>query len=108
VPKINNTVTISGLVLYPTTVTYVPGMKIKKYVARSGGYADRAKKRPFIIYANGLPQAKQGGRYPRVEPGSEIVVPSKPPHGSRMSMTEIVSLASSTVSMAAMATSILK
>lgn len=108
VPKFNNTVTISGAVLYPCTVTFVKGQKIRDYVARGGGYAARAKKRPFVIYANGLPDAKRGGRWPKVEPGCEIVVPSKPPKGTGMSAAEIMSLATSTVSMGAMITSIFK
>lgn len=108
VPKFNNTVTISGAVLYPCTVTFVKGQKIKDYIARGGGYAARAKKRPFVIYANGLPDAKRAGRWPRIEPGCEIVVPSKPPKGSGMSAAEIMSLATSTVSMGAMITSIFK
>lgn len=108
VPKFNNTVTISGAVLYPCTVTFVKGQRIKDYIARGGGYAARAKKRPFVIYANGLPDAKRGGRWPKIEPGCEIVVPSKPPKGTGMSAAEIMSLATSTVSMGAMITSIFK
>ncbi len=108
VPKFNNTVTISGAVLYPCTVTYVEGQKIKDYIARGGGYAARAKKRPFVIYANGLPDAKKAGRWPKVMPGCEIVVPSKPPKGSGMSAAEIMSLATSAVSMSAMITSLIK
>lgn len=108
VPKFNNTVTISGAVLYPCTVTYVEGQKIKNYIARGGGYADRAKKRPFVIYANGLPDAKHGGKWPKVEPGCEIVVPSKPPKGNGMSAAEVMGLVTNTVSMAAMITSIIK
>lgn len=108
VPKFNNTVTISGAVLYPCTVTFVKGQKIRDYIARGGGYAARAKKRPFVIYANGLPDAKRGGRWPKIEPGCEIVVPSKPPKGTGMSAAEIMSLATSTVSMGAMITSIFK
>ncbi|SUE33009.1 SLBB domain-containing protein [Rikenella microfusus] len=108
VPKFNNTVTISGAVLYPCTVTYVKGMKIKDYIARGGGYSARAKKRPFVIYANGLPDAKKGGRWPKIAPGCEIVVPSKPPKGSGMGATEIMSLANSSISMAAMITSLFR
>lgn len=104
IPKLNNTVTISGAVLYPTTVTYVKGMKLKDYITRGGGYATRAKKKPFIIYANGLPNAKKNAK---VEPGSEIVVPHKPPKAG-MSTAEIMSLSTSAISMAAMITSIFK
>lgn len=108
VPKFNNTVTISGAVLYPCTVTFVKGQKIRNYIARGGGYAERAKKRPFIIYANGLPDAKHGGKWPKVEPGCEIVVPSKSPKGPGMSAAEVMGLVTNTVSMAAMITSIVK
>lgn len=108
VPKFNNTVTISGSVLYPCTVTFVKGKKIQHYIARGGGYAARAKKRPFVIYANGLPDSKRGGKWPKIEPGCEIVVPSRPPKGSGMSAAEIMSLATSTASMGAMISTLLK
>lgn len=108
VPKFNNTVTISGAVLYPCTVTYVEKFKIKDYIARGGGYADRAKKRPFVIYANGLPDSRHGGKWPKIEPGCEIVVPQKPPKGPGIRFADVMGMMNSTVSMAAMLTSILK
>lgn len=110
IPKFTNTVTISGSVLYPCTVTYTEGEKIRDYIARSGGYAARAKRRPFVIYANGQPATRRGGHLPKIEPGCEIVVLTKPPKRPRMRMgpAEIMSLATSTISMGAMVTSLIK
>lgn len=110
VPKFSSTVTISGAVLFPCVVTYQEGMKIKDYVARGGGYASRAKKSPFIIYANGMPLSRRSGRNPVVEPGCEIVVPQKELKKglSTMGPMEISTLASSTVSMLAVLTSLFR
>lgn len=107
VPKQENTVTVRGAVLYPSTVPYEKGRNISHYIARGGGYADKAKKRPFIIYANGQPAAKNKGRWPTVEPGCIIVVPQKSLKPNRMGPAEIMSLTSSTVSMGAVITSLI-
>jgi protein involved in polysaccharide export with SLBB domain len=68
-------VTISGDVQFPNTVTYVEGKSIKWYIENAGGYSESAKKKKtFIVYQNGLMDKAKGAE---VEPGSEIIVPSK-------------------------------
>jgi hypothetical protein len=46
-------------------------------------------------------------RYPKVEPGCEIVVPARTQRDRKASLAEILSVASSTTSMAALITSII-
>ena len=46
-------------------------------------------------------------RYPKVELGCEIVVPTKTQRDRKTSLAEVLSIASSTTSMAAMVTSII-
>ena len=78
VPEYNNTVRISGNVLYPNTVTYSPKMSIKDCVQMAGGYGFRSKKsKAYVIYMNGT--VARAKRYSKkvVEPGCEIVVPKK-------------------------------
>lgn len=102
VPQFSNTVRISGAVLYPNTVTYQKGMSLKDYVSMAGGYDDGAKKkRAFVIYMNGTAARKKFLHSPRIEPGCEIVVPSKL---ARKGATagEILGYTSSTASIAAM------
>ena len=75
VPEYNGTVKINGNVMYPNTVAYSDGKKYKWYVNQAGGFGSRAKKsRTFVVYQNGtVSKAKNA----KIEPGSEIIVPSK-------------------------------
>lgn len=76
IPIFNNTVSISGGVMYPNTVTYQKNMKLGGYIRQAGGYSRLAmKSKPFVIYANGKVAT---GRWAKIEPGCEIVVPEKP------------------------------
>jgi len=93
-------------VMYPNTVVFKNKAKLKHYISQSGGYAQRAKKsRAFVIYMNGTVNVAKGSRT-KLRPGCEIVVPLKPQRKG-LGLTEIMSLASSTTSMAAMVTSII-
>ena len=76
VPEYNSTVSVAGDVQFPNTITYVKGKNAKWYINNAGGYSQSAKKRKtFVVYQNGM-MAKVSGRT-TIEPGSEIVVPSK-------------------------------
>ena len=109
VPKYNGTVRISGAVLYQNSVAY-EGKKLKNYVAQAGGFKQRARRRPFIVYMNGKVASTRGGflwkRYPAVEPGCQIVVPMKQePKGN--GLANAIGMMSSTASLAAMVASII-
>ena len=79
IPEYNGTVRISGDagdVQFPNTVTYVEGKNIKWYIKNAGGFSESAKKKKtFIVYQNGM--MNSASRSTIVEPGSEIIVPSK-------------------------------
>lgn len=84
IPRQLQTVRLRGDVIYPTTVRYEELRGMKYYVNRAGGFENRAKrKRTYVIYANGeVARTKQflGIRaYPNIEPGAEVIVPSKGP-----------------------------
>jgi len=100
IPQYTNSVKISGNVMYPNTVTYNKGKSVNYYVKQAGGYGTRAKKsKTYIIYMNGA--VAQVGHGVDIEPGCEIIVPSKP-HGQKMTTSEVVALASGTASIATM------
>lgn len=100
IPQFTNSVKINGNVMYPNTVPYQKGKNVSYYVKQAGGYGNRAKKsKTYIIYMNGA--VAQVGHGVKIEPGCEIIVPSKP-KGQKMSTAEIVSLASGTASIATM------
>jgi protein involved in polysaccharide export with SLBB domain len=76
VPEYNNTVTISGNVLYPNTVAYKKGKKASYYINQAGGYGNRARKQStYIVHMNGT--VNQVGEGERPTPGCQIIVPSK-------------------------------
>lgn len=77
VPELVSTVKISGDVMVPNTVTFKEGLKVKDYINLAGGYGNRANKgKVFVVYMNGMVQRAKRGTV--VEPGCQIIVPSKP------------------------------
>lgn len=107
VPEYTGTVKISGAVMYPNTVLYEKGAKLKHYIGQGGGFADRAKKKKvFIVYMNGTVAKSKTFAKAKAAPGCEVIVPLKPPRKG-VGLAEIMSIASSTTSMAAVVTSIL-
>lgn len=104
VPEYVSTVKINGDVLYPNTVLYQSGKKLKHYIAQAGGYGSRAKRnKAYIVYMNGT-VAKVSSRA-KIEPGCEIVVPSKP-KCERGVLSEIMGVATTAASLGTMAASI--
>ena len=81
IPKEPQTVRMQGEVLYPTSTRYLNGMPFKHYISESGGFTDlSSRKRSYIVYANGSVDRTRKllglfNVYPKVEPGSEIIVP---------------------------------
>lgn len=77
IPRYNRTVRISGDILKPNTVAFKEGKGYKYYVEQAGGYGKRARKsHTYILYQNGtIAKASKG----KVEPGCEIIVPTKGP-----------------------------
>jgi protein involved in polysaccharide export with SLBB domain len=99
VPVYTNTVKINGEVMYPNTVSYLPGKSVKYYINQAGGYSSKAKKRKtYIIYMNG-DVAKVSSRT-KVMPGCEIVVPQKAI--SRMTTAETITVGTGIASIATM------
>jgi protein involved in polysaccharide export with SLBB domain len=84
IPKQLQTVRLRGEFLYPITVRHDSKFNFKDYLAQAGGFTDKAhKSKTYIIYANGsVDRTKRafifGNKYPKIEPGSEIIVPTKP------------------------------
>ena len=107
VPEYAGTVKISGGVMYPNVVVYEKGAGLKHYIAQGGGTLPRAKKnRAFIVYMNGTVAKSKAFAKAKPAPGCEIIVPVKPARRGT-SLAEIMSLASSTTSIAALVTSII-
>jgi len=99
IPSYTATVKINGAVMYPNTVSYERGESVRHYLDAAGGFAQNARKSGvYIIYMNGM--VGKVSRGAKVEPGCEIVVPSKLTR--KMTAAEYMSLGSSLSSIAAM------
>ncbi|MGE6220101.1 SLBB domain-containing protein [Nubsella zeaxanthinifaciens] len=82
VPKQLQTVKVTGEVLNPNSIVYIPGKSFKQYINGAGGFTSTAwKNRAYIKYANGSAEAAKKflffNNYPKVKPGAEILVPVK-------------------------------
>ena len=102
IPEYVNTVKISGSVMYPNTVLYKDGKKLKYYVNLAGGYGSDAKKsKAYVIYMNGTVAKLSKYKSSLIQPGCEIVIPSKP-ESKKMSVAEMMSIGTTSASIATM------
>lgn len=105
VPEYVNTVKISGAVMMSNTVSYKQGESVKYYLSQAGGYSQNAKKsKKFIVYMNGQIAEVKGSGKKQIEPGCEIIVPSKRHKPNQLS--SILGYATSFASLGTMAASI--
>ena len=100
VPRYDGTVKINGEVLFPNTVYYKEGKNTDYYINLAGGTTSTGKKSmTVIIYMNGM--VVRADRKHKPKPGCQIVVPTKARRRG-MSLPEILSIGSSTASIATM------
>ena len=82
IPKLLQTVKVSGNVMNPIAMTYEKNLSAKKYIDMAGGYGERSKKsRTYVIYPNGTTATTKSFIFrvnPKIMPGSQIIVPKKP------------------------------
>lgn len=112
IPSINQTVFINGEVLYPVRISYEPKKGFKSYVSSAGGFSSRAmKRRSYIVYPNGTAKDTKSflgfKRFPKVMPGSELVIPPKEDKKS-LSPLEIVTITTSLTSMLLLISTVIK
>jgi protein involved in polysaccharide export with SLBB domain len=84
VPRVLQTVKISGEVFSPITTMYTQNQSLNEYVLNSGGFTEDAlKRKSYVVYANGSIKGTKHflffKNYPNVEPGAEIFIPRRKP-----------------------------
>ncbi|MBR6805339.1 MAG: capsule biosynthesis protein, partial [Bacteroidaceae bacterium] len=100
IPQITNTVKVDGNVMFPNAVAYKDGAKLKHYIEQAGGYGMNAKKsKAIVVYMNGTVAKASKNSKDLIQPGCQIIVPSKIARKG-MSTTEILSLSSTSASLA--------
>ena len=106
VPKYDNSISVSGAVPQNTILDFEFNNSFKKSIVNSGGFNENAdKKRAYVIYPNGLKKQTRSflffKNYPKIIPGSSIIVPPKP-EKNRTNVAEIVGYSTSLVSIIAL------
>lgn len=103
IPRYNRTVKISGDILKSNTVAFKEKKNYKYYIEQAGGYGKRARKsHTYILYQNGtIAKASKA----EVEPGCEIIVPTKGPKDNT-DLQQWLAIGTSAASLATMFVSI--
>lgn len=112
VSQFSEGVKVIGNVLLTSEIPYNKGKSFRYYLNAVGGVDDKGfKKKAYIIYPNGKAAVTKSflvfRSYPKVTPGSQIVVPVKP-EVTKMSTAEFVSIGSVIASLALLIVTALK
>ena len=107
VPAINNTVVVSGEVQQEGIINIDRPISANAAIESVGGFTNKSvKKEVYVEYQNGLRKVTKTFLffkfYPRVYPGSIVVVPEKPENEQKTSVGEIVGYTTSLVSIIAL------
>ena len=112
IPNKSYTVTITGGVMFNTEVPYVNGKGLKYYINNSGGTAEKGwLKKVYVVNANGSASTCSSflgiRNYPKILPGSKIIVPLKP-EKQKTTTGEIIGISSVLASLAGILLAVFK
>jgi len=112
VPKKLETVQVSGDVLYSVRVRYNRGLSTLHYINSAGGFSyNAARRRTYVVYANGAVKGTHNylffNSYPKILPGSQIIVPDRGPR-QKTSLAELIGISTSITSLALLIYTIFK
>jgi len=82
IPRTLQTVKVTGEVLNPNSIVYLPGKSMKQYISGAGGFTANARRSgAYVKYANGSAAAVGKflffNNYPIIKPGAEILIPKR-------------------------------
>lgn len=104
--KLDPLVKLSGEVLLSTKTGYITGRSMGYYLSQAGGTTERARRsKIYILYPNGSIGRTHNGlaglfrSYPKIEEGSEIIIPKKL-ETKKLTTGELLGLTSGVVSLA--------
>jgi protein involved in polysaccharide export with SLBB domain len=112
IPKFDGQVKVSGAVLMATQVPFIQNNRLKDYLNAAGGFSYRAlRKKTYVVYANGKAATTSHflffKSFPKVLPGSEVIVPAKP-ENKKTSTAEIIGISSAIASLAGVVIALLR
>lgn len=107
IPQYTNTVTINGEVMYPNSVAYMPGKGLDYYINQAGGFSIKARrKKVFAVNMNGTVTRVRKAK--DIQPGCEIVVPTKEERKRAVSIGEILSIGTTAAALGTMISTLVK
>lgn len=112
IPKFDDQIRITGSVLLATQVPYNAKNSFVDYISAAGGFSANAwRRKAYLVYANGKAATTKHflfvKSYPKVLPGSEIVVPKKA-EKKGSSVAEIISISTAAASLAGVLIALLR
>lgn len=112
IPKFDAQVKVSGEVLLVTQVPYQAKNTFRDYISEAGGFTAYAlRKRGYVVYANGKAASTKHFLffkfYPKILPGSELVVPRRA-EKKGTSVGEVIGIASGVASLAGIVIALLR
>lgn len=112
IPKIKETVVVTGEVMFDTEVPYVKGKPLEYYLRNAGGVTENGwERKSYVVHSNGSANASKNflgiPSYPDVRPGSKIIVPTRP-EKKRTSIAEIATIGSILTSLAGVIIAIMR
>lgn len=112
VPRQLQIVKVTGEVLNPNGIVFLPSKNFKQYINGAGGYtANALKKGAYIKYANGSVESARKflffNNFPKVKPGAEILVPKKAER-ERMTAQSWIGIGTAVASLGAIIVSLLR
>lgn len=112
IPRNDQGVKVSGEVLSPTQAAFNKHNDLREYISEAGGFTDNARKnKVYVLYPNGRAAITKRfflfRSYPKITPGSEIIVP-KTNERIRRSTAETVGIASAVASLAGVVIAIIQ
>ena len=105
IPEFNDVVKVAGNVILTSEIPYREGRGFNYYINAVGGVDNKAwKRKSYIVYPNGRADVTKSflffRSYPKVTPGSQIVVPEKLKDKRPVSTTDIIGISSVLASLA--------
>lgn len=112
IPRQLQTVKVTGEVLNPNSIVFLPGRSMKQYINGAGGFTSNARKNGvYVNYANGSSAAVSKflffTNYPVIKPGAEILVPKRAER-ERISPQAWIGIGTGLASLAAIIVSLLR
>lgn len=113
IPEYNDVVKVAGSVILTSEIPFNSGRGFNYYINAVGGVDSKAwKRKSYIVYPNGQAAVTSSflffRNYPKVLPGSQIIVPEKMKDKKAVTTTDIIGISSVLASLAGIIFAILK